>query len=196
LINDKITYEKTPLPSLEKSGIQCHRSPTPLFAAISSHCLATLPGKMSAFKSHLQQNGWYRHLKWTFEDLLPCYYYTIKTNCETIRSQVWQLAPAGGCVASPKIWGAKNLVGAKMFGFRRITLFCLWYHLSKQKWLYVLNIFGGYDPLGPRWLRLCLQTKERTWVNCKLSTAWHQNSEHDSCAVWVSYWQKNCYCKK
>jgi len=24
--------------------------------------------------------------------MLPCYYYTIKTNSKTIRSQVWQLA--------------------------------------------------------------------------------------------------------
>jgi len=34
---------------------------------------------------------------------LPRYYYTIKTNCKTIRSQVWQLAPAGSSVASPNI---------------------------------------------------------------------------------------------
>jgi len=53
----------------------------------------------------------------------------------------------------------------------------------------------GHGPLGPR-RHLCLQAKERTWVNCKPSTAWHQNSEPGSSAVWVSYRQINCYCKK
>jgi len=81
--------------SFEKPGIQCHRSPVSLLAAISSHCLATLPAKMSAFNSHLRKNALYRSFKWTFEDFLPCYYYTIKTNSETIRSQVSQLTPAG-----------------------------------------------------------------------------------------------------
>jgi len=90
--------------SFERSGIKCHRSPTPLLAAISSHSLATLPAKMSAFKSHMPQNVEYRNLKWTFEDLLPCYYYTTKTNSKTIRSQVWQHDPAGSSAASPKIW--------------------------------------------------------------------------------------------
>ena len=104
-------------PSLERSGIQCHRSPTSLFPAVSSHCLATLPAKISAFKSHLQQNAWHHNLKWTFEDLLPCYYYTIKTNSETIRSQVWQLAPAGGSVASPKIWEVKKFGGGQNVWF-------------------------------------------------------------------------------
>jgi len=31
---------------------------------------------------------------------------------------------------------------------------------------------------------LPLQAKERTWLNCKLINAWHQNCE--PCAVWVS----------
>jgi len=26
-------------------------------------------------------------------------------------------------------------------------------------------------------------------------TAWHQNSEPESCAVWVSHRQINCHCK-
>jgi len=30
-------------PSFERSGIQCHRSPTSLLAAISSHCVGTSP---------------------------------------------------------------------------------------------------------------------------------------------------------
>ena len=61
------------------------------------------------------------------EDLLPRYYYTIKTKSKIIRSQVWQLAPGGSNVTSPKIWVAK------MFDFRPITLFCLRYRLSKHK---------------------------------------------------------------
>jgi len=44
-------------PSFKRSGIQCHCSPTSLLASISSHCLATLPAKMSAFKSHMRQNA-------------------------------------------------------------------------------------------------------------------------------------------
>ena len=99
----------TRCPSFERLGIQSHHSPTSLLAAISSQCLAallgkisafkgqcyrsgvpvcryqqslsvTLPAKMSAFKNHMRQNAQYRNLKWTFEDLLPCYYYTIKTD--------------------------------------------------------------------------------------------------------------------
>jgi len=42
---------------------------------------------------------------------------------------------------------------------------------------------------------LPLQAKEQTWVNCKIITAWHQNSEPGSCAVWVSYRQINSHCK-
>jgi len=37
--------------------------------------------------------------------------------------------------------------------------------------------------------------KEADLVNCKLITACYQNSEPDSCAVWVSYRQTNCHCK-
>jgi len=44
-------------PSFERSEIQFHRSPMSLLAAISSHYLATLRAKMSAFKSHMQQNA-------------------------------------------------------------------------------------------------------------------------------------------
>jgi len=54
-----------------------------LLTAISSHCHATLPAMMSAFNSHVQQNACYRNMKWTFEDLLPCYCYAIKTNSRT-----------------------------------------------------------------------------------------------------------------
>ena len=153
-------------PSFERSGIQCHCSPTSLLAVISSYCLATLPARMSAFKSHMRQNAQYRNLKWTFEYLLPCYYYTIKTNIKTIRSQVWH-APAGSSITSPKICGTKNLVVAKMFDFRRITLFCLWYRLSKHKWLYVLNICGGTWPttVGPSgYAYACRQRSGHEWT--------------------------------
>jgi len=34
-----------------------------LLTAISSHCLATLPTKMSGFNSHMLQNAYYRSLK-------------------------------------------------------------------------------------------------------------------------------------
>ena len=34
-------------------------------------------------------------LKWNFEDLLPCYCHTIKTNSTTVRTQVWQPTFAG-----------------------------------------------------------------------------------------------------
>jgi len=48
---------------------------------------------------------------------LPLYYYTIKTNNKTIRSQVWQLAPAGSSVASPKVGGEKLLGGQNVWFF-------------------------------------------------------------------------------
>ena len=62
-----------------------------LFAAISSHCLAALHAKTSAFNSTTWQNAYCRNL----EDLLPRYCYAIKNNSRTIRSQVTQAASAG-----------------------------------------------------------------------------------------------------
>ena len=41
----------------------------------------------------------------------------------------------------------------------------------------------------------CLCRQGATRVNCKLITTCSQNSEPDSCAVWVSYRQTNCHCK-
>ena len=41
--------------------------------------------------------------------------------------------------------------------------------------------------------RLSQPASAETWVNCKPITAWHYNCEPDSCAVWASYWQKNCH---
>jgi len=34
---------------------------------------------------HMRKNAYYSNLKWTFEDLLPCYCYVIKTNSRTNR---------------------------------------------------------------------------------------------------------------
>jgi len=42
----------------------------------------------------MRQNAYDRNVKWTFEDLLPCYCYAIKTNDRTIRSQALQPASA------------------------------------------------------------------------------------------------------
>ena len=32
------------------------------------------------------------------------------------------------------------------------------------------------------------------WVNCKLITGWHHNSELGSFAMWMPYRKTNCYC--
>ena len=71
---------------------------------------------------------------------------------------------------NPKIWGAKNFGGTKMFDFRRIILFCLEKRLSKHKMtIFSKHLGGPMAPLGPPWLRL--------WLNCcfKLTLKW---SEH------------------
>jgi len=68
--------------------------PTSL-TTISSHCVAALPAKTSAFHSYMRQNAYHRNLKCIFEDLLPCYCYTTKVNSRTIRSRVSQPASAG-----------------------------------------------------------------------------------------------------
>ena len=54
--------------------------------------------KVFAFNSHMEQNtasADYRNMKWTFEDLLLCYCYVIKTNSRTICSQVSQSVSSG-----------------------------------------------------------------------------------------------------
>ena len=43
---------------------------------------------------HMRQNAYFRNLKWTLEDLLPCYCYKIKTNSRTICLHVLQPASA------------------------------------------------------------------------------------------------------
>jgi len=54
-----------------------------------------LPAKMSAFNSLMQQNACHSNIKWTFADLLPWYFYAIKTNNRTIRSRLSQPTSAG-----------------------------------------------------------------------------------------------------
>jgi len=65
------------------------------FPLSACHCLASLPAKMSAFHSFMQQNACHRNIKLTFADLLPCYCYAIKTNSRTILLQLSQLTSAG-----------------------------------------------------------------------------------------------------
>ena len=72
-----------------------YRSPASLLIAINSHCLVALPGTCQDVcirHSHALKRR-YCNLKWTLEDLLPCYYYTLKTNSKTIHSQVWKPTP-------------------------------------------------------------------------------------------------------
>ena len=98
LIYHEITYDtamkKTPpspfLPFWKARGA------TSLLTAISTHCLAALPAKMTVFNSH----------KRTL-DLLPCYCYTIKTNRRTIRSQVF-LPACAGKRAAPDLGGSQG----------------------------------------------------------------------------------------
>jgi len=61
----------------------------------------------------------------------------------------------------------KNM-GGKMFGFRRITLFCLEKRLSKHKMIFSKN-FGGHGHFGPPWLRLCRGTSTGVLRGLKFS---------------------------
>jgi len=63
--------------------------------AISSHCLAALPAKMSAFNRCMRQNAYHGDLTCIFEDLLPCDCYATKANSRTTRSRISQPASAG-----------------------------------------------------------------------------------------------------
>jgi len=51
--------------------------------------------KRNRSPGHMRENAYYCNLKWTFEDLVPCYCYAIKANSKTIRSQVPQPASTG-----------------------------------------------------------------------------------------------------
>ena len=44
-----------------------------------------------------------------------------------------------------------------MFDFKRVTLFCLEIHLSKQKRTIFSKNFGGHGPFRPPWLRLWVE---------------------------------------
>jgi len=50
---------------------------------------------MSTFNSQMWQNTYYRNLMQTFEDVLPWYCYTTKTNSRTVRTQASQPTFAG-----------------------------------------------------------------------------------------------------
>jgi len=70
LIHHEIIYDavikKTPLLCLVLKGQENNAPRFPasvLTAAISSHCLAALPAKMSAFNSDMRRNAYYRSLK-------------------------------------------------------------------------------------------------------------------------------------
>ena len=58
--------------------------------------------------------------------------------------QIGKYIPLGSGVVSPKIWG-----GAKMFDFRRITLFCVEKRLSKQKMTVFSKNLAGARLLWP-----------------------------------------------
>jgi len=64
-------------------------------------------------------------------------------------------------VASPKIWGeAKNVGGAKMFDFRRITLFCLEKRLSKHKMtIFFKDFLGGMALFAPPAYAYCARRR-------------------------------------
>jgi len=55
------------------------------------------------------------------------------------------------CYTAPQQWRSqpKNLGVAKMFDFRRITLFCLEKHFSNHKMTIFSKNFGGNDSFGP-----------------------------------------------
>jgi len=57
--------------------------------------LAPLATQMvGALHGHLRKNAYYVNLKWSFEDLLPCYCYATKTHSRTIRQLVSQPSSA------------------------------------------------------------------------------------------------------
>ena len=57
-------------------------------------------------------------------------------------------------VAKPEIGGGlKNFWAAKMFDFRRITLFCLEKRFSKHKMTIFSKHVGGHGPFDTPWLR-------------------------------------------
>jgi len=60
----------------------------------------------------------------------------------------------------PKNLGAKNVGGAKMFDFRRITIFCLEKRVSRHKMTVFSKNLGGHDPFAPPLTTPMSQTME------------------------------------
>jgi len=111
---------------------QCHRSPASLLTAISSHCLAALPGTcpdVCVQQSHAAKRQ-YCNLQWTLEDLLPGYCYTLKTNSKTIHLQVLQPAPGLSDENFNKANSAKKRPAKSQTNWlkaRKTAKFYLWY---------------------------------------------------------------------
>jgi len=82
----------------------------------------------------MRQNAYYRNLKWTFEDLLQCYCYAIKTKITIIRYHVSHPASAGkGSEMSELRTRVANLAFLKP-DFEILALFDhLWLFLEVKK---------------------------------------------------------------
>jgi len=55
------------------------------------------------------------------------------------------------------------------------------WHVTVTQWRSIWELSAS------KFRNLPLQAMQRTWVNCKLKIAWHNNSETALCAAWVSY---------
>ena len=112
-----------------------------------SHCIQ-LPGKMSAFNRHMQQNAYYRcNLKWTSEDLSPCYCYAITTNSTTTISRLSQPP----LQAKERAWVNCKLITAQYQSCEPGSFFILgistsfgeiWEFEESTDFLGKLNVFG------------------------------------------------------
>jgi len=73
-------------------------------------------------------------------------------------------------VASPKIWVGQKFWGAKMFDFRRITLFCMEKRFSKHKIYIFQKFWGSMAPLGYAYGNASTSLKNplllRVWPMC------------------------------
>ena len=153
----------------------------------------------------MQQKTCYRNIKWTFEDLLPCYCYAIKTNSRTIRSRLSQPTSAGegGYMSElqARADGGHNSPGAGSLWGRRITAgdakcllgppkipnnFTITFFITVNFLLKDLTFEHGGAKLASCTGRSLTSLRPC----CKLITAWHYICEPDSCAVWVSFRQK------
>jgi len=80
------------------------------------------------------------YVMWLLRDMLSSTSQQIV--CKNISFHNWQNVFAGSGVASPKFFGAK------MFGFRRVTVFCLRHRFSKHKMTRYAQNLGRWPP-GP-----------------------------------------------